>query len=163
MATLLSSIGAIGIIGSLLFAGWQSRALAKQVAYQGTMDGVATLYSTLEGLHRVQHYLVEDPTLIPHFAPERVHGSPNTLDVADPGKVQMVAAMYADILHVGLHALYAVPGARPVSAWEKYCKDLWDRSPAIRTEVETKPWAYPLVASLAGVEIAGGPTVIRQR
>jgi hypothetical protein len=140
MSTVLSLVGAIGIIGSPLFSGWQARVLAKQVGFQSTMNGIATLHGVLAGLHTVQRFLADDPSLIPHFAPER---SDSPLDVADPGKVDMVAAMYADVLNIGLYALSAVPAAKGESAWELYCKDLLANSPALRAEVAGKPWGYP--------------------
>jgi hypothetical protein len=146
MSTVLSIVGAIGIIGSLLFAGWQARVLAKQVAFQATMNGVATLYSVLNSLHNVQRFLADDTSLVPHFAPERSSGPP---DEADPAKVEMVAAMYADILNIGLHMLSAVPEAESESAWEPYCKDLLTRSPALKAEVAAKPWGYPRLSRLA--------------
>ncbi|WP_250037243.1 hypothetical protein [Paractinoplanes maris] len=145
MATALALIGAFGIIGSLLFAGFQARALARQVGNQATRDGVATLQETLNSLRNVQHYLVEDPSLIPHFAPER---SDRPLDEADAGKVQMVAAMYADVLNIGLHNLSAVPAAKPESAWLRYCHHVLESSPAVRAEVTRKPWGYPRLSML---------------
>ena len=74
MSTALSIVGAIGIIGSLLFAGWLARVLAKQVGFQTTMNGVVTLYSVLSSLHNVQRFLADDTSLVPHFAPERSSG-----------------------------------------------------------------------------------------
>jgi hypothetical protein len=118
----------------------------REVGHQATRDGVATLQETLNSLRNVQHYLVEDPTLIPHFAPER---SDLPLDAADPGKVKMVAAMYADVLNIGLHNLSAVPAAKPESAWEKYCQHLLANSLAVRAEVTRKPWGYPRLSVLA--------------
>jgi hypothetical protein len=155
MATVLSLIGAIGIVGSLLFTGWQARVLARQVDRQATRDGVATLLETLNSLRAVQHYLVEDPTLIPHFAPER---SKLPLDAADPGKVQMVAGMYADVLNIGLNNLSVVHTARRESAWVDYCRHLLANSPAIRDEVSGKPWGYPRLSALAALQPPDGAT-----
>lgn len=146
MSTVLSLVGAIGIIGSLLFSGWQARVLAKQVSFQSTMNGVATLHSVMAGLHNVQRFLADDPSLIPHFAPER---SDSTLETADPAKVKMVAGMYADVLNVGLYALSAVPAATGENAWEVYCKDLLANSPALRAEVARRPWGYPRLMRFA--------------
>jgi hypothetical protein len=147
MSIVLAIVGAIGIIGSLLFAGWQARVLARQVGFQATMNGVATLYTVLSSLHNVQRFLADDTPLVPHFAPER---SSSPIDAADPAKVEMVAAMYADILNIGLHMLSAVPSANSESAWEPYCKDLLVKSPALKAEVAGKPWAYPRLSRLAG-------------
>ncbi|WP_250034631.1 hypothetical protein [Paractinoplanes maris] len=146
MSTALAIIGAIGIIGSLLFSGWQARVLAKQVGFQATMNGVATLHSVLAGLHNVQRFLADDPSLIPHFAPER---SECALDVADPARVEMVAAMYADVLCIGHYALSAVPAAQDENTWDLYCTDLLKKSPALRAEVAGKPWGYPRLAKIA--------------
>jgi hypothetical protein len=153
MTISLSLIGAVGIIGSLLFTGWQARVLAKQVGYQAIRDGVATLQETLILLHNVQGYFVEDPTLIQHFSPER--SSPSTKE-ADPGKVQMVAAMYADVLNIGLHNLSAVPTAKTQSAWEEYCQHVLSISPAVKTEVARKPWAYPRLSTLIELPTSEG-------
>ncbi|AGZ43960.1 hypothetical protein [Actinoplanes friuliensis] len=147
MAALLSLLGALGIIGSLLFAGWQARVLATQVGHQATRDGVATLQEALTSLREVQHYLVEDPSLIPHFAPER---SRLPLEDADAGKVEMVAAMYCDVLNIGLYNLSAVSTARPESAWAQYCEHLLANSTAIRAEVLNKAWAYPRLSAMVG-------------
>jgi hypothetical protein len=149
MATILSLIGAFGIILSLLFSGWQARVLARQVGYQATRDGVATLQEILNSLRNVQHYIVEDPTLIPHFSPERSNAP---LDAADPGKVQMVAALYADVLNIGLFNLTAVPAARPESEWVQYCHHVLEHSPAVTEEVTRKPWAYPRLSTLVDLE-----------
>ncbi|MEU4561070.1 hypothetical protein AB0F72_22035 [Actinoplanes sp. NPDC023936] len=146
MSTVLAIIGALGIIGSLMFSGWQARVLAKQVAFQATMNGVATLHNVMAGLHNVQRFLADDPALIPHFAPER---SDCRRDVADPAKVEMVAAMYADVLCIGLYALSSVPAATTENTWEDYCKDLLGKSTALRAEVESKPWGYPRLARIA--------------
>lgn len=146
MSTALAIIGAVGIIGSLLFSGWQARVLAKQVGFQATMNGIATLHSVMAALHNVQRFLAEDPTLVPHFAPER---SDIPKDAADPAKVDMVAAMYADVLCIGLHALSAVPAASTENTWEEYCEDLLENSTALRAEVEKKPWGYPRLARIA--------------
>jgi hypothetical protein len=152
MTLALSLIGTVGIIGSLLFAGWQARVLAKQVGYQAARDGVATLQEVVASLHRVQHYMVDDPALLPHFSPER---SDMPLDAADPGKVQMVAALYADVLNIGLHNLSVVPGAKEQSAWEEYCDYVLEHSPAVKTEVTRKPWGYPGLS--ARVKLSDGP------
>jgi hypothetical protein len=154
MSTVLSIVGAIGIIGSLLFAGWQARVLRKQVSFQATMNGVTTLYTVLSSLHNVQRFLADDTSLVPHFAPER---SGDPLDAADPAKVEMVAAMYADVLNIGLHMLSAVPAAESESAWESYCRDLLAKSPALRAEVTGKPWGYPRLSRLAGVVATNEP------
>jgi hypothetical protein len=146
MSTALSLVGAIGIIGSLLFSGWQARVLAKQVGRQAAVDGVATLHTVLSSLHNVQRFLADDPSLVPHFAPER---SDCPLDVANPARVEMVAAMYADVLNIGLHMLSAVPAAKNESAWETYCEHLLANSPALRAEVAGKPWSYPRLSRLA--------------
>ncbi|MEV6851535.1 hypothetical protein [Actinoplanes sp. NPDC051411] len=153
-STALSIVGAVGIIGSLLFAGWQARALAKQVGFQATMNGVATLYSVLSSLHNVQRILADDTSLVPHFSPER---SSMPLDEADPAKVQMVAAMYADVLNIGLHMLSAVPEAKAESAWEPYCNDLLTKSSALKAEVAGKPWGYPRLSRLANSLTTNSP------
>jgi len=67
-------------------------------------------------------------------------------------EVQMVAAMYADVLNIGLHNLSAVPAARPESAWVRYCHHLLANSPAVRAEVIGKPWGYPRLSVLAELQ-----------
>ncbi|MEV6851937.1 hypothetical protein [Actinoplanes sp. NPDC051411] len=146
MASFLALVGAVGIIGSLLFAGWQARALAKQVSFQATMNGVSTLHGVLSSLHNVQGYIAEDTSLVRHFAPERIK---DPVVEADPAKVEMVAAMYVDVLNIGLYMLSAVPAASAESAWELYCRDLLTRSPALKAEVTGKPWGYPRLSRLA--------------
>jgi hypothetical protein len=145
MTAIFSLIGAIGIIGSLLFSGWQARVLARQVGFQATMDGVATLHEMMVNLHNVQQLIADDPTLIPHFFPER---GACPLDTADQGKVRVVAGMYADVLAVGLYALSAVPAASNENSWKLYCQHLLDTSTAIRAEVAAKPWGYPRLTEL---------------
>ncbi|WP_159024642.1 hypothetical protein [Streptomyces scabiei] len=101
MTTLSSIIGMIGVVASLLFAGWQARILAQQTRLQNAIASASTLQQVFTWLHEVQTLTLHEPK----FYRYATGGTGITLTSEEQARFSLIVAMYCDVLNIGLHEL----------------------------------------------------------
>ena len=141
MTTALALLGILVAAASLLFSGWQARLLSRQTSLQNATAGAATLQNLFNWLHEVQARLLDEPRLISFFQV----GDPIATDLSpeEKARLRMLAAMYCDVLTIGLFFHRIVPQTRSFDEWSEFCLRMLKHSEPIRAEVAAKPNGYP--------------------
>jgi hypothetical protein len=141
VTTALALLGVLVAAVSLLFSGWQARLLSRQTNLQNATAGAATVQYLFNWLHGVQSRLLDEPRLLPFF---QVGDSPtNSLGPEESARLRMLAAMYSDVLTIGLFFHRSVPQTHSQQEWTDFCLRMLEHSEPIRAEVKTKPNGYP--------------------
>lgn len=147
MTILLPTISVIIAVASLLFSGWQARLLSRQTALQNASAGTSTLQQIFTWLHNVQTLILREPRLLPYFR----GGLQPELTADEEARLRLIAAMYCDVLNIGLHEQANISSTSSFDEWRQFCSGMLDTCPVLRNEVISKPAAYPLLARIAGV------------
>src|SRR5579859_4701095 len=98
MTQVLAIIGTLGVIASVVFAGWQSREVAKQTRIQNSLAGTSSMREAVNALHNVLGMMVEHPDLRPFF----YEGQPCPAEGPLRGSVLAMAEMLADTAETGM-------------------------------------------------------------
>jgi hypothetical protein len=141
LTTALALLGVLVAAISLLFSGWQARLLSRQTSLQNGMAGAATMQQLFNWLHAVQGRLLNEPRLLPFFQPG--DPAPQDLSSHERAQLKMMAAMYADVLTIGIFFHKTVPQTRSQEEWSAFCVRMLKNSEPIRAEVATKRNGYP--------------------
>jgi hypothetical protein len=132
-------IGVIGVVGSLLFTGWQTRMLAGQNKLKSSSALVGADQGPVSLLQTVLVQFVEYPELRPYFYDSK----PPPVDEPERSRVKAMADLFADALYVGLHTGLLLPGEGVHQAWCNYASDLLNTSPALRELWTQHPEWWP--------------------
>ncbi|SNY74842.1 hypothetical protein [Paractinoplanes atraurantiacus] len=141
MTTALATIGVLVATISLLFSGWQARLLSRQTALQNATAGAGTMQQLFNWLHDVQGRLLDEPRLLPFF--HAGGAAPGDLNPQEQAKLRMLAAMYTDVLTIGVFLHKTMPQTRSQEEWTAFCVRMLECSEPIRAEVAAKPIGYP--------------------
>jgi hypothetical protein len=141
LTTALAMIGVLVATVSLLFSGWQARLLSRQTALQNATAGAGTMQQLFNWLHDVQGRLLDEPRLLPFFQVGGV--APRDLNPQERAKLRMLAAMYADVLTIGVFLHKTMPQTRSHEEWTAFCVRMLEHCEPIRAEVAAKPIGYP--------------------
>jgi hypothetical protein len=141
LTTALALLGVLVAAASLLFSGWQARLLSRQTSIQNATAGAATMQNLFNWLHEIQARLLDEPRLLPFF--QAGDPIPEDLSRDEKARLQMLAAMYSDVLTIGLFFHRIVPPTRSMDEWSDFCLRMLKHSEPIRTEVAAKPNGYP--------------------
>jgi hypothetical protein len=137
-------VGVVIAVASLLFSGWQARLLSRQTALQNATAGAATIQELFNWLHDVQGRLLTEPRLLPYFHP----GEQEPLSHAEEAQMRLIAAMYCDVLNIGLFFQRIVPQTRSRGEWQDFCIRMLNERPVLREETLAKTSGYPELARL---------------
>jgi hypothetical protein len=154
--TWLTIIGAAGVIGSLVFAGMQTRELTKQTRLNTNISVTSFNFAFAEHLNSVDRLILANPELEPY-----VFGGRECL-VDDPARprVEALARMMADSLEHGLEISDSVFGERTDGVWKRssFSFHMHDQFPYLRRLVTDHPdWWPTLSAHWARGPIDGPP------
>ncbi|MFI7578415.1 hypothetical protein [Micromonospora sp. NPDC049497] len=145
MIVLITAIaGVLGVIGSLLFSGWQTRQLIEQSKLQNAVAGTTGVQQPMELLHGVLRMLFEEPSLRPYLYERKA--CPTAGDKR--ARVLTVAEMFGDVLEVGLHSTTTIASTDAQEDWLDYARFLLGHSPALVEVVGTHPKWYPALAAM---------------
>jgi hypothetical protein len=151
MTNVVSVVGMIVAIVSLTFSGWQARLLARQAALQTAETGTSTLQQLFNWLHDVQMLLIREPRLLPYFR----DGYQEKLTAGEEARLRLIAAMYCDVLNIGLHTQQSILSTRSLTEWRQYCSTMLATRPVLADEVRLKPDSYPLLAEMLTSSVTG--------
>jgi hypothetical protein len=121
-------VGIVGVVGSLLFAGWQTRMLAGQSRLKNNSALVDADQGPVSLLQTVLVQFVQYPELRPYFYDSK----PLPVNEPELSRVKAMADLFADALYAGLHARLLLAGDGVNQAWCNYASDLLSTSPALR-------------------------------
>ncbi|MET8249807.1 hypothetical protein [Micromonospora sp. NPDC005197] len=145
MIVLITAIvGVLGVVGSLLFSGWQTRQLIEQSKLQNAVAGTTGVQQPMELLHGVLRMLFEEPSLRPYLYERKV--CPPEGD--ERARVLTVAEMFGDVLEVGLHSTTTIASTDAQEDWLDYSRFLLGHSPTLVEVVSTHPRWYPALAAM---------------
>jgi hypothetical protein len=131
--------GLIGLIVSLCFVAWQTRAVARQTAISNAIAGVSALNTVLSSLREVYMVFIDHPELRPYFYGGREMPRSRRLR----RQVSTIAEMLADVLESGLLQYRLVPASESFEIWENYCRYMLARSPALHALARKYPEWWP--------------------
>jgi predicted cobalt transporter CbtA len=143
-ANIIAVIGVVGIIGSLLFSGMQSREVARQTRIQNAIAGAAGKQATDDALRAVLENFVERPDLRAYF----YDGKQPPTDGPDRIRVQTIAEMLTDVVESALLGTSLVESTASHQPWSSYAEFLLRESPAIAHTVCVHGDWFPLLAHL---------------
>lgn len=144
MANVVSIVGLTVAIMSLTFSGWQARLLTRQAALQTAATGMSTLQQLFNWLHSVQTLVLREPRLLPYFR----GGGQEQLTAEEEARLRLIAAMYCDVLNIGLHEQQTILSTRSLREWRLYCSTMLATHSVLADEVALKPESYPLLAEM---------------
>ncbi|WP_238011533.1 hypothetical protein KZZ52_33705 [Dactylosporangium sp. AC04546] len=139
MTQVLAVVGAIGVIASMVFAGWQSREVAKQTKIQNALAGSSSLTETLNALHNILGMMVDRPDLRPFF----YDGIACPTDGPLRNSVLTIAEMLADVAETGILVHYQVRTTASIEDWNDYVDFLLRSSPTVTSVIHSHPLWYP--------------------
>jgi hypothetical protein len=141
----LGLVGAVSVVISLLFVGWQTRELAKQTRLNNAIGVTSTFQGSAELMSAVHAPILANPLLRPYF-----YEGKRCVDGDDQQPLILtVAELMADAAEYGLMAAKQVPGA---TSWTNYPKFLLAASPSLREVVaEHSDWWPELAGLMASV------------
>lgn len=126
----LAIIVAVAATGSFLFAGWQSREVARQTRLGNQVAVTAATRETARHLDDTLAMLLQYPELRTFF----YEGSEPPSDPLLRSKADTMAEMLADCLDVSLHTAKNLPlfGSANQNDWERYARFMINNSPLLR-------------------------------
>ena len=133
MATLLAIVAVIAAVGSLIFAGWQTRISRAAAELQVETAVVMRLDDPL-------FKVADDPA-----SRRAVWG-----EYAGEDRPQVAPQAIANMLQVGLTAVSRLPGfQKNKDSWYSYTKDMLEHSPGVLAEILTHRTWWPEVTPFA--------------
>ena len=144
MSALVSIVGIVGVIISLLFTAWQAGVLARQTKIQNATASASTLQQLFTWLHTVQTLLLSEPKFLPYFR----GGEQVPLTSEEEARMKLLAGMYCDVLNIGLHELDVVSSTKSYENWSRYCHEMVEQCPVVAEEAFAKPHGYPRLVGL---------------
>jgi hypothetical protein len=130
-----------GCIASALAIGYlarQTRYLAGQTKVGHDQAAIAVNHTILSSLREL-HGVLAQRELLPFF----YDGAVCPRDDARHREVAVMADSFADILCSGLHAHEKMPATESLEPWRAYCRDMLERSPALRSRVNDGAAFWP--------------------
>ncbi|WP_328939213.1 hypothetical protein OG288_36945 [Streptomyces tauricus] len=143
LAALTSIGGLLGLIVSLIFLAFQTRAMSRQVSSSNNLAGTQILDQTLGGLREVHFKMLEYPGMRSYF----YEASPLPALGTDRDRVLTFAELMADVLDTGLQAIERTPESDN-QEWVSYCRFVMSHSPALRDMVTSHSDWWPRLAAL---------------
>jgi hypothetical protein len=150
---LANTAGLVLVTASLVFAGIQTRELARQ---RRLSNGVARTTAVLEinALTRAWYDpLLERPELRPYFY-DRQECPP---DNPHRARVVVISELLADVIECNLRMVETMPGDKYYESWHHWPGEMLTMSPILRETVGTYPRWWPALALLCDSINANGP------
>ncbi|GAA1378855.1 hypothetical protein [Catellatospora chokoriensis] len=138
---ILTFVGTLAVVVSLLFLAVQTRAAARQAEINNSIGITSTFYQSASLVQVVHGTFLSDPSLRAYFYDGRECSPKNP----QRAKVVTLAELHADALEYGLMAGQQIKGA---VAWVNYPRDLLARSPVMQEVVSGQPELWPRLADL---------------
>jgi hypothetical protein len=161
-----AAVGAVGVIGSLLFAGWQTRELVRQTRLQNAIADSSGDREMLVMLQSVMLHIVDQPHLRAYLFDRK----PLPPEGEARAQALSLAEAMADVLGSALRSSTLVATSSH-HAWLDYAKHLLRSSPSLVAVIDEHPlWWRKLAAIRAEVgctfsveselhDIAAGPDI----
>jgi hypothetical protein len=137
-------IGIVGVVGSLLFAGWQTRELVRQTRIQNAIAGTSGARQAIALLDETARILVDRPEMRPYFHA----GLPCPTEEPERSRVQAVAELYLDALGCALHTTRLIESSDSYGAWKDCTQFYLRQSPTLRDIVREHPTWWPNVVGV---------------
>jgi hypothetical protein len=141
-------VSAIALVLSLVFLARQTRESAYQSRLANQIAGSQAKSEIYGAVDRIQYHFLAYPTLRKYF----YDGAEMPDDDVDEGalreRVLTFAELFVDALERGLDTYRSVdPAADFQSPMDRYTRDIWSTSPAVRYLVRAHPGWWPNVES----------------
>lgn len=148
MTNLITAIAAIvgvaGVIGSLIFSGYQTRQLGRQLKMQNEIAKSEIIHHGVDRLSGVYGAFIDHPELRKYFydsAPCPVRGKTRA-------RVLTVAEMIGDTIDSVLETISLVATREELGDWLDYIGHILDRSPTLeRLALEHPKW-WPQIVNI---------------
>ena len=137
-------VGTVGVIASLLFDGLQSREIARQTRIQNAIAGASGKVSTNELLHSILRIFVDHPELRGYF----YDGLAVPTDEATSGRVLTVAEMLADVFDTALLTTSLIDATDSYESWRRGASYFMRQSPALAAIVNEHGEWFPNLTRL---------------
>jgi hypothetical protein len=135
---IITAVSGISVVLSLLFAGMQTRELAKQTKLNNHIGSLASMHDSLEMLREIQIIFTEKPELRPYFyAGKSCPGRGRRREV-----VINIAEMFADAIDYGLMVVKLMPGTQEYEGWYHYARFMAQNSPTLNEHLRENPEWY---------------------
>ena len=155
LAETVATVTTFAALGSLIFAGVQTRGLVTQIRLSNQLASTNTTREAIRHLHESLSIFVDSPELRPYFC----GGAQPPSDLLERERVDALAEMLADCIEASLSAARELPvfGSANEGDWEAYATRLFRSSPALRHFVgQGEDW--PILSSLLdSLGVAGNP------
>lgn len=119
-------VGIAGVIGSLIFSGWQTRQLVYQTKIQNKIAASTIFHSGNDRFNEVARVFIDYPELRSYF----YDGAPVPNRGAKRSRVLATAEMLADIIDSVLYSVSQFATRNEYKEWVDYAAYLLDKSPA---------------------------------
>jgi hypothetical protein len=147
LTNIVAIVGIAGVIGSVLFAGLQSRAVARQTRIQNAIATAASARVSIQSLDAILQTFITNPDLRDYFYSQRACPPSGPLRA----QVLTLAEMFADVLSASLYTTSLIPADNSYDAWLHYAKHLIFQSPALHEMIaDNHEWWPRLAAALSG-------------
>jgi hypothetical protein len=143
--TTVTAIGGLaGLIVSLVFLAFQTRAVSEQVRTANNMAGTRSLDPALTSLRDIHFKMLDYPGMRAYF----YEGRPCPRRGVERERVLLFADMLADVLDSGIQATRRIPHNESTEDWVSFCRYVVNHSPALRTVVSEHSNWWPDLARL---------------
>jgi len=142
--TIASVVGIVGVIGSLMFSGLQTRLLARQTAIQNSIARASTVSAQSAMMQTLMMLFASSPELRDYFYGDL----PCPKDDPLRGRVVSVSEAMADVLSTALSTSEAIRDASAWTACRDYAKHLLRHSPTLLMVVTEHPLWWPDVTAI---------------
>jgi len=141
---IVTLVGTVGVIASLLFAGLQSREIARQTRIQNAIAGAGGKVSTNDLLHSILRIFVDHPELRSYF----YDGRSVPTDETTRGRVLTVAEMFADVFDTALLTTSLIDATDSYESWRQGATYFMRQSPALAAIVNDHGEWFPNLTCL---------------
>ena len=139
-----TTVGIAGVIGSLIFSGYQTRQLTLQTVIQNEMAKVEIIHRGADRLSETYRVFVDYPDLRKYF----YDGVPCPSRGKNRARVLTVAEMICDTVDSVLETISRVASREERTDWLHYIEHILDQSPTIGLLVLEHPREWPEMAAL---------------
>jgi hypothetical protein len=148
MTSLITAIAAIigiaGVIGSLIFSGYQTRQLGRQVRIQNEMARAEIIRHGVDRLGEIYRAFIDYPELREYF----YDSAPCPLRGKIRARVLTVAEMFGDTIDSVLETISLVATREELGDWLDYIGHILDRSPTLEWLALEHPKWWPQIVNI---------------
>jgi len=139
-----TTVGIVGVVGSLAFSGWQTRQLARQTETQNAIAMATIVHNTADRLNATYRVFVDYPELRAYF----YDGAPSPATGPERARALTVAEMLGDVLDALLYTTSKFAARGEYDDWIDYIEHILDQSPTLTRLILEHPKWWPQIENI---------------